>query len=314
MNAKSFQGNNKDSSKYICKRLSLMVLLFFGIAALIAFASSFLHGNAGLIAPYVIIALAFLTCCLIPCRTCIYFASSCQYYETPINEMNAYKDEHLMEICWNKVNTRWNKTHDVFDQVMEGYCAFATMNSVLSSIYKQRLYLEYPVKIKALTLNQMQTILTNNILNDQSIKNDFPNIKIESFDVIIMEPDYISLSQFENMIKEIDTIHNANDKLGKEVYFIANFNRAPLFFCNYGWIQRWKKWIWTGHFSPIISYCYEDNTMYILIGDVNSKYGNYLVRSDRLYEAMKCRQITKTRRGLLKITVNRKLKLKFEAK
>lgn len=70
--------------------------------------------------------------------------------------------------------------------------------------------------------------------------------------------------------------------------YIVNFSRAPLFATG------------GGHHSPIAAYLSEEDLVLVL--DVNKKYGPWLVKSDRLYEAMNTLDDTaQKKRGLLLI-------------
>ena len=219
--------------------------------------------------------------------------------------MSQYQDKLLINKCMEKVSTHWNLERDVQDQHTEGYCAFAAMNSVLSSIFDGKLYLEMPEFPRPTALQTMCDTLSSHVVDNVSVKQDFPNIIIESIKVIYINPSEISLNDFEKLMKETNPNNNDyNDN--KYVYYIANFNRTPLFFCNYSWFARWRKWLFSGHFSPIVSYCNDNDTMYLLIGDVNrKKYGNYLARSDRLYEALACQEYGGRRRGIIRIQVKK---------
>jgi hypothetical protein len=70
--------------------------------------------------------------------------------------------------------------------------------------------------------------------------------------------------------------------------YVINFSRGPLFGTG------------GGHHSPIAAYLSDDDLVLVL--DVNQKYGPWLVKSDRLYEAMNTVDaIAKKKRGLLLI-------------
>ena len=70
--------------------------------------------------------------------------------------------------------------------------------------------------------------------------------------------------------------------------YIINFSRAPLFGTG------------GGHHSPIAAYLGQEDLVLVL--DVNKKYGPWLVKSDRLYEAMNTIDATaQKKRGLLLI-------------
>ncbi len=70
--------------------------------------------------------------------------------------------------------------------------------------------------------------------------------------------------------------------------YVVNFSRAPLFATG------------GGHHSPIAAYLREEDLVLVL--DVNKKYGPWLVKPDRLYEAMNTLDATaQKKRGLLLI-------------
>jgi hypothetical protein len=70
--------------------------------------------------------------------------------------------------------------------------------------------------------------------------------------------------------------------------YVINFSRGPLFGTG------------GGHHSPIAAYLNQEDLVLVL--DVNKKYGPWLVKSDRLYEAMNTVDATAQRkRGLLLI-------------
>ena len=70
--------------------------------------------------------------------------------------------------------------------------------------------------------------------------------------------------------------------------YVINFSRGPLFATG------------GGHHSPIAAYLSDEDLVLVL--DVNKKYGPWLVKSDRLYEAMNTVDTTsQKKRGLLLI-------------
>merc|ERR1712228_17280 len=228
---------------------------------------------------------------------------------------DAYQNEKLLTECWSKVKNdgRWDQEHDTLDQIVPGYCGFATINCLLSASYKQRVFLKYPTATKPISLTQMRDIIVEQIMNDKTLENEISDIRIVSVEAIRMNPNEISLNDFEGMIKELDTVNVVSDDEGKWqeiIYYGGNFSRQPLFFCNLTSLRkRFLTWLIGGHFSPIITYCYDtNNEMYVLIADTNrDRYGNWLVRVDRLYEAMKYLEFGGNNRGLLKMKIRKKI-------
>jgi phytochelatin synthase len=82
-----------------------------------------------------------------------------------------------------------------------------------------------------------------------------------------------------------DQLSQANDPSRR---YVINFSRGPLFATG------------GGHHSPIAGYLKDEDLVLVL--DVNEKYGPWLVRSERLYEAMNSVDTTaQKKRGLLLI-------------
>lgn len=80
-------------------------------------------------------------------------------------------------------------------------------------------------------------------------------------------------------------LRHANDSSRR---YVINFSRGPLFGTG------------GGHHSPIAGYLPEEDLVFVL--DVNRKYGPWLVKSDRLHEAMSTvDSSTSQKRGLLLI-------------
>jgi len=82
-----------------------------------------------------------------------------------------------------------------------------------------------------------------------------------------------------------EQLSHANDPARR---YVINFSRGPLFGTG------------GGHHSPIAGYLIQEDLVFVL--DVNKKYGPWLVKSDRLYEAMNTVDGTaQKKRGLLLI-------------
>jgi Phytochelatin synthase len=82
-----------------------------------------------------------------------------------------------------------------------------------------------------------------------------------------------------------DQLNHVNDPARR---YVINFSRGPLFGTG------------GGHHSPIAAYLNQEDLVLVL--DVNKKYGPWLVKSDRLYEAMNTVDATaQKKRGLLLI-------------
>lgn len=259
--------------RIIIKRLSPLILILGLILYLLSWIAWFI--------PYILVLMiiSFLF---------YFFIDTGSYYSTNLFELTQYKDQKLLNKCWEKAS-KWNKDIDVFSQICVGYCAYASINSVLSVIFQQKIFLQYPRKPSGISLNAMYNTL-NKCIDNILIKEKAQNIGI-SIQKIELRDD-ICLQQFINMIKELD---NSN------IFYIANFNRSPLFHCNRWILHRFWWWLRGGHFSPIIGYIHDDNNkMFVLIADVNQQYGNYLVPVDRLYQAVRAKNQIGARRGLIR--------------
>lgn len=82
-----------------------------------------------------------------------------------------------------------------------------------------------------------------------------------------------------------EQLNHVNDPARR---YVINFSRGPLFGTG------------GGHHSPIAAYLSQQDLVLVL--DVNKKYGPWLVKSDRLYEAMNTLDATaQKKRGLLLI-------------
>jgi hypothetical protein len=89
----------------------------------------------------------------------------------------------------------------------------------------------------------------------------------------------LDLAAFREQLKRV------NDPTRR---YVINFSRGPLFGTG------------GGHHSPIAAYLEQEDLVLVL--DVNKKYGPWLVKSDRLYEAMNTLDATaQKKRGLLLI-------------
>ena len=189
--------NSKGLQKVLCKLLLLLIFVL-ALLALASFAASLIVWYGSLVV--LLIGLSLL--CFLPIRSCIAFGTSCPYNAALVQEDPMYRDAALLRECWQRASARWQK-EDVFDQVVEGFCAFASINCVLSAIFERAYFLQFPRKAGPMTMQQMAEVLTLKLVEDDTVKSEFGDVEIEDIGVVLMEPDKVSLSDFERMIEEM---------------------------------------------------------------------------------------------------------------
>eukprot|EP01084_Bolivina_argentea_P135638 238979_1 len=298
--AKKFKQANPNISRYYGKKLFLFFSKLIGAFGFTLYCSKYIKWYC----PYIILGISVVTISWKLINIYATFKLTCRYYHRTIKQFPQYKNKQLIETCWNKMESmdkQWNKEH-LFDQVTIGFCAYACINSILSCIFDREVFLEYPSKPTPMSLDMMYRTINDVVLNDSFVNDEFgdmvENVLMQKIEM--NDTSNISLKQFENMIKQI------GQNKDKYIYYVVNFNRAPLFQCNLSHIYRFGWWLRGGHFSPIIGYTYDDNDdMFVLISDANAEYGEYLVRIDRLYQATKCKARDLSSRGMIRFEVKR---------
>lgn len=244
-----------------------------------------------------------------------------------------------------------------------GYSSLCSLNTILSCIFSDQLFVKLSKKPKDLTLNELFGIVKNRIVDDEPLNIElFPNIQInvtkiecddggeiDDNDDNANDDDVrigISAGGGCNSMRISDI--NAFSKIFLELmddserycrtYYIAKFNKQPLFYNNeeiYSKLSRMKYWISkSNYYSPIVSCCYvnhrnddndhlvsviDDNddtntdnndsndngnlqeNMHVLVMDVDHKNEPYLVPIKQMFEAIKCKDHNGIQGGLIKI-------------
>ena len=217
------------------------------------------------------------------------------------------------------------------------------INSSINIDNNFQCFIQFPKRARPMTYPELSQAWNQTLVPYllKQGKNKDSNCCITDIKATPIDFTQLNLVHFEKIVRNSFDIYNCraydnNDNKNKEnkndtntytvekrTYLIANFNRGPLWFSNKNFVRRFVGWLIGGHLTPIISYVEVDPSdddktkaqttttnqkekakeMHILIGDVNKKYGNYLLPAKRLFQAIKCLDKSGLTRGLIKIDV-----------
>ena len=179
-------------------------------------------------------------------------------------------------------------------QPMSGYCAMATVNTMLRSL-NGSYYIPYPNQGRGYSMMSLAKFL---ILNCSP----FP---FDDIDVIFMQTD-TTLSQFRTILQ--DYANNPNYRL------LANFHRTPLFYSSSKTKeeeevideQTLANRAYAGHWSPVGGLITDDQTKndYVLVLDTNERYGPFMVSLERFFRAVKTQTLQDGYRGFIRVRIN----------
>lgn len=313
--SKALNALNWTNSHY-WKRFNISFSLGFFCCSIIALVLTIYNNDNNYVYKYssICVMLApFLIFCIILFRICIKYnlqKHKISSKEDSIELNQYYKDIELRNDLINKMNSNkhfeFNIDKNMVWSVDKGYSGFAALNTILSSIFNNSLFVKFPKKPIKISLNDIKHLIHHKIINDSYLNlRKFPKIKLN---VDIIDNKQMNLKRFKTLIQKMD-INNYKDKDNDNkyirTYYIANFNKQPLFYCNkkiYGSFKRMKKFVSEhGYFSPIIGYHESEKSVYALLLDVNQDYGNYLVPIERMYQSIKYKDHNGNQGGLLRI-------------
>jgi len=243
-----------------------------------------------------------------------------------IKSIPCYQDRQMLELVWSQPVARLYR-NSIYYQPREGYCGHATINNVLQSIPGCKTWIRLPSTPNSISLNQMMHYWK--ALADRAPPIDNA-IQIKSITAWNAEN-----ATFESFLEEMKLLNNPRYR------FLCNFLRGPLFFSDPKKPGNILRRLLTGHWSPIVAYLpptsssplslaasgirlrkqesadetfHEDKAAsvsasnipsldegLILLLDVNSTYGPYLVSARRLFGAVRTRAMTGQWRGLVRI-------------
>lgn len=218
--------------------------------------------------------------------------------EPPVTGTPEFHDTDFLRQAWstspyNKL-VSYYKSSNVRDEIIRdamcyqpvsGYCAMATVNTVLRSLNPPS-HVPYPSKGRGYSMVSLAEYLVLNCVPYHFL----------DVNVIYMEPK-TTLEHFRAILKKY-----ANSSRYR---LLANFHRTPLMY-SHGSTDEEARWrAWAGHWSPvggIISTVQGD--YYVLVLDTNSKYGPFLVSLERFYLAVKTQTLHDGYRGFIKVRIN----------
>jgi len=194
-----------------------------------------------------------------------------------IKDEASYQDDALLTTAWQLPAASKYKNDFVY-QNNGAFCGPASLINVLNSVgfkhvkqsdvFVNTSIFYIKARLMGLTLDEMKVLMTANLKKNKTKG----SVSLHR---------NLTIEQFRTHLKKSN---NENYR------YIINFNRFPLFGIN------------IGHHSPLGGYIEGNDMVFVL--DVNDNYKPFLVKSDKLYDAMNTTDNeTKKKRGLISIHI-----------
>jgi len=298
---------NAESPHCFWRRLALRFSLGFLLCSAIAVTATIELGARSAAAVYgaaAVFMAPFVVFCAFALRICAkYHSSNLTPPDTvSIEESPFFRDRGIRERVIGRLNRSNHFSFEAEKNMVyswnAGYSAFASLNSILSAIYGQSLFVQFPSKPRKTSLRDLYEVIQSKIVGDFEVDiQRFPRIKVE---VELIDCEFMGYRRFRALVTANDEDHYVR------TFFIAQFNKQPLFYCDgssHGLAERVRRWVAErGYFSAIIgSHTEQNGECFVLAMDCDPKVEGHLVPAHRMHEAIQCRDLRGECGGLLRI-------------